>query len=70
VPTVVVTTVSRAAIQVQGGIGNTWDCLAHLYPRRALLSGDVLGDTGAKLARVLDHQRNLVPNRILGLPTP
>jgi alkylation response protein AidB-like acyl-CoA dehydrogenase len=45
--------VCETAIQVHGGIGNTWECLAHLYLRRALLSGDVLGGVGANLARVL-----------------
>ena len=48
-------TVCETAIQVHGGIGNTWECLAHLYLRRALLSSDVLGGTGANMARVLDH---------------
>ena len=48
-------TVCETAIQVHGGIGNTWECLAHVYLRRALLSTDVLGGTGANLARVLDH---------------
>ena len=41
--------------QVHGGIGNTWECLAHVYLRRALQSSDVLGGTGPSLARVLDH---------------
>ena len=31
-------TVCETAIQVHGGIGNTWECLAHVYLRRALLS--------------------------------
>jgi alkylation response protein AidB-like acyl-CoA dehydrogenase len=48
-------TVCETVIQVHGGIGNTWDCLAHVYLRRALLSGDLLGDAGTSLARVLDH---------------
>ena len=30
-------TVCETAIQVHGGIGNTWECLAHVYLRRALL---------------------------------
>jgi alkylation response protein AidB-like acyl-CoA dehydrogenase len=47
--------VCEAAIQVHGGIGNTWECLAHLYLRRALLSCDILGGVGVSLARVLDH---------------
>jgi alkylation response protein AidB-like acyl-CoA dehydrogenase len=47
--------VCEAAIQVHGGIGNTWECLAHVYLRRVLLSSDVLGGAGASLARVLEH---------------
>ncbi|BBZ24495.1 acyl-CoA dehydrogenase family protein [Mycolicibacter hiberniae] len=31
-------TVCETAIQVHGGIGNTWECAAHLYLRRALTS--------------------------------
>jgi alkylation response protein AidB-like acyl-CoA dehydrogenase len=46
-------TVCETAVQVHGGIGNTWDCLAHVFLRRALLSSDVLGGVGANLARVL-----------------
>ncbi|HEV2310141.1 MAG TPA: acyl-CoA dehydrogenase [Acidimicrobiia bacterium] len=40
-------------IQVHGGIGNTWDCLAHVYLRRALLSIDMFGGVGPNLDRVL-----------------
>ena len=46
-------TVGETAILVHGGIGNTWECMAHLYLRRALLSSDVLGGVGESLARVL-----------------
>ncbi|MFN2537331.1 MAG: acyl-CoA dehydrogenase family protein [Mycobacteriales bacterium] len=46
--------VCETAIQVHGGIGNTWECLAHVYLRRALLSSDVLGGAAHSLARVLD----------------
>jgi alkylation response protein AidB-like acyl-CoA dehydrogenase len=45
--------VCETAVQVHGGIGNTWECLAHVFLRRALLSGDVLGGVGAGLDRVL-----------------
>jgi Acyl-CoA dehydrogenase, C-terminal domain len=31
-------TVCETTIQVHGGIGNTWECLAHVYLRRALTS--------------------------------
>ena len=48
-------TVCETAIQVHGGIGNTWECLAHVHLRRAVLSTDVLGGVGPSLARVLDH---------------
>jgi alkylation response protein AidB-like acyl-CoA dehydrogenase len=48
-------TVCETAIQVHGGMGNTWDCLAHVYLRRALLASDILGGTGPNLARVLAH---------------
>jgi alkylation response protein AidB-like acyl-CoA dehydrogenase len=47
--------VCETAIQVHGGIGNTWECLAHVHLRRSLLSTDVLGGTGPSLARVLEH---------------
>jgi hypothetical protein len=48
--------VCETAIQVHGGIGNTWDCFAHVHLRRALLSIDVLGGTGPNLERVLAHR--------------
>jgi alkylation response protein AidB-like acyl-CoA dehydrogenase len=47
--------VCETAIQVHGGIGNTWECLAHLHLRRALLSTDAFGGVGPNLTRVLDH---------------
>lgn len=34
-------TVCETAIQVHGGIGNTWDCLAHVYLRRVLAVGEL-----------------------------
>jgi alkylation response protein AidB-like acyl-CoA dehydrogenase len=48
-------TVCETAIQVHGGIGNTWECLAHVHLRRALLSTDVCGGTGPNLQRILAH---------------
>lgn len=48
--------VCEAAIQVHGGIGNTWDCLAHVYLRRALLSTSLLGGIGVSLERALEHR--------------
>lgn len=34
-------TVCETAIQVHGGIGNTWECIAHVYLRRALTSTEL-----------------------------
>jgi alkylation response protein AidB-like acyl-CoA dehydrogenase len=48
--------VCETTIQVHGGIGNTWECLAHVYLRRALLSTDLLGGVGPNLERVLEHE--------------
>jgi alkylation response protein AidB-like acyl-CoA dehydrogenase len=48
--------VCETAIQVHGGIGNTWECLAHVYLRRSLLSTDLFGGAGASLSRVLSHR--------------
>jgi alkylation response protein AidB-like acyl-CoA dehydrogenase len=46
-------TVCETVIQVHGGIGNTWDCMAHVYLRRALVSTALFGGVGANLDRVL-----------------
>jgi alkylation response protein AidB-like acyl-CoA dehydrogenase len=46
----------ETSIQVHGGIGNTWECKAHLYLRRALVSSELLGGIGVSLRRVLDHE--------------
>ena len=48
--------VCETAIQVHGGIGNTWECLAHVFLRRALHSSEVLGGIGPNLVRVLNGQ--------------
>jgi hypothetical protein len=45
--------VCETSIQVHGGIGNTWECLAHVFLRRALFSMEVLGGIGPSLERVL-----------------
>jgi alkylation response protein AidB-like acyl-CoA dehydrogenase len=42
-------TVCETAIQVHGGIGNTWECFVHVHLRRALLSSALLGDEGHHL---------------------
>jgi alkylation response protein AidB-like acyl-CoA dehydrogenase len=43
----------EVSIQVHGGIGNTWECLAHVFLRRALVSSELFGGVDASLARVL-----------------
>jgi alkylation response protein AidB-like acyl-CoA dehydrogenase len=49
-------TVCETAVQVYGGMGNTWDCIVHVYLRRALLSSQWFGDDGEQL-RQLQHTR-------------
>ena len=49
-------TVCEAAIQVHGGIGITWECSAHLYLRRALMSRQVLGDERYHLRKLAEER--------------
>jgi alkylation response protein AidB-like acyl-CoA dehydrogenase len=53
-------TVCETAVQVHGGMGNTWDCIVHVYLRRALLSARWFGDEGEQL-RQLERTRLEVP---------
>jgi alkylation response protein AidB-like acyl-CoA dehydrogenase len=46
-------TVGETVIQAHGGIGNTWECLAHVFLRSALVSTEVLGGVGPSLELVL-----------------
>jgi hypothetical protein len=48
--------VCETSIQVHGGIGNTWECMAHVYLRRALLSSQWFGDADEQL-RHLERER-------------
>ena len=43
-------TVCETAIQVHGGIGNTWECMAHVYLRRSLLATELFGGDGPQLS--------------------
>jgi len=45
-------TACETAIQVHGGIGNTWECMAHVFLRRALLSSQWFGDDGEQLRMI------------------
>jgi alkylation response protein AidB-like acyl-CoA dehydrogenase len=45
-------TVCETAVQVHGGIGNTWDCIVHVYLRRVLLSSQWFGDDGEQLRQL------------------
>jgi alkylation response protein AidB-like acyl-CoA dehydrogenase len=48
--------VCETAVQVHGGIGNTWECIVHVYLRRALLSAQWFGDDAVQLS-ALQHER-------------
>jgi|GEM_PF-311467 len=50
-------TVCETAVQVHGGMGNTWDCIVHVYLRRVLLSSQWFGDDG-------EHLRELQRTRL------
>jgi alkylation response protein AidB-like acyl-CoA dehydrogenase len=47
--------VCETSIQVHAGIGNTWECMAHVFLRRAQLATDLFGGLGVNLERVLAH---------------
>jgi hypothetical protein len=46
----------ETVIQVHGGVGNTWECLAHVFLRRALVSSEQFGGVAPNLRRVLSHR--------------
>ena len=49
-------TVCETAVQVHGGIGNTWECMVHAYLRRALLSSRWFGDDADQLRLLADDR--------------
>jgi alkylation response protein AidB-like acyl-CoA dehydrogenase len=44
--------VCETSVQVHGGMGNTWECIVHVYLRRALLSSQWFGDDGEQLRQL------------------
>lgn len=46
--------VTETAMQVFGGIGQTWEHIAHVHTRRALTGRALFGDESAQLAHVAD----------------
>jgi len=49
-------TINEIAIQVHGGIGNTWECMIHVHLRRALLAGQILGDEATLIEELVDRR--------------
>jgi alkylation response protein AidB-like acyl-CoA dehydrogenase len=49
-------TICEIAIQVHGGIGNTWDCMVHIYLRRVLMAGEVLGDESTLMDELVERR--------------
>ena len=47
--------VAETVIQVHGGIGNTWECMAHVYLRRMLHDDALLGTGEAQLSALADR---------------
>ncbi len=60
-------TVCETAIQVHGGIGNTWECFVHVYLRRALLSSALLGDEGHHLRELAQRRLGVGTGVVSGL---
>jgi hypothetical protein len=60
-------TACETAIQVHGGIGNTWECQAHLFLRRVLASAEVFP---VRLEEVEVGLSGLVPGGGVPLPAP
>ena len=48
--------VTETVMQMYGGIGNTWEHIAHFYARRVLLNRYLLGDTQLQLAAIADRR--------------
>jgi alkylation response protein AidB-like acyl-CoA dehydrogenase len=46
--------VTETVMQVFGGIGQTWEHIAHVHTRRALTDRAVLGDESIHLLRIAD----------------
>jgi len=47
---------TETVMQMYGGIGNTWEHIAHFYARRVLLNRYLLGDTRLQLAAIADRR--------------
>ena len=48
--------VAETVMQMYGGIGQTWEHIAHFYARRILLNRYLLGDTQLQLAAIADRR--------------
>jgi hypothetical protein len=46
----------ETSIQVHGGIGNTWECMAHVFLRRSLLATALFGGDGPQLAYIAQQR--------------
>ena len=49
-------TVAETTMQIYGGIGNTWEHIAHFYARRVLLNRYLLGDARLQLGAIADRR--------------
>jgi Acyl-CoA dehydrogenase, C-terminal domain len=52
--------VGETVMQVYGGIGQTWEHIAHFYLRRQMVTSQVLGDGAAQLAAIADTRLGAV----------
>jgi alkylation response protein AidB-like acyl-CoA dehydrogenase len=47
-------TLCESVVQIHGGMGVTWDCMAHLYLKRALVDGVAFGDHASSIGKLAD----------------
>jgi alkylation response protein AidB-like acyl-CoA dehydrogenase len=52
--------VGETVLQVYGGVGHTWEHIAHFALRRMMLSAKVLGDASVQLAEIADARLGAV----------
>jgi alkylation response protein AidB-like acyl-CoA dehydrogenase len=52
--------VGETVMQVYGGIGQTWEHIAHFYLRRQMVSSQVLGDASTQLLAIADARLGAV----------
>ena len=62
--------VAETVMQMYGGIGQTWEHIAHFYARRILLDRYLLGDAQLQLAAIADRRLDTPAGRFVARRRP